>query len=75
MGADAVSRHMRGWRPCRLNVAELDRYPELQVGGFNARPVGIEEMDSAVLWFLRGLVLPVLVVLVLAYLVLAAVFA
>jgi len=32
-------------------------------------------MDSAVLSFLRGLVLPVLVVIVLAYLVLGAVFA
>ena len=32
-------------------------------------------MDSAVLSLLRGLVLPVLVVLVLAYLVLGAVFA
>lgn len=75
MGPDAASRHMRDSGPGRLNVAELDRYPEWQVGGFNARPLGIEEMDSAVLWFLRGLVLPVLVVLVLAYLVLAAVFA
>jgi hypothetical protein len=37
---------------------------------------GVEEnMDSAVLSLLRGLVLPVLVVLVLAYLVLGAVFA
>jgi hypothetical protein len=32
-------------------------------------------MDSTVLWVIRGLLLPVLVVVVLAYLVLAAVFA
>jgi hypothetical protein len=32
-------------------------------------------MDSTVLWVIRGLLLPVLVVAVLAYLVLAAVFA
>jgi hypothetical protein len=35
----------------------------------------LRKMDSAVFSFLRGLVLPVLVVLVLAYLVLGAVFA
>jgi hypothetical protein len=34
-----------------------------------------EKMDSVVFSFLRGLVLPVLVVIVLAYLVLGAVFA
>lgn len=39
------------------------------------RPLGLREMDSVVFSFLRGLVLPVLVVLVLAYLVLGAVFA
>ena len=32
-------------------------------------------MDSTVMWVIRGLLLPVLVVVVLAYLVLAAVFA
>jgi hypothetical protein len=39
------------------------------------RPRGLREMDSVVFSFLRGLVLPLLVVLVLAYLVLGAVFA
>lgn len=39
------------------------------------QPQGLRKMDSVVFSFLRGLVLPVLVVLVLAYLVLGAVFA